>query len=345
MKALLYQGPHDIRCDDFEDACVKADTDVLVKMDLCAICGSDLHIYHGQGFSPDTGFCVGHEAVGTVEQVGRDVHRFRKGDPVMISGAVGCGSCPACLAGEIVKCHTSSFACYGLGHALQGCQAEAIRVPMGDFNLRAIPEGVTTDQALMLTDNLPTAHLGCERADVVPGADVAVVGLGPIGLMAVEIVQVMGAGRVFALDLVPERRKRAEALGAIPIDPANAVEAIAEETQGRMLGSVVECVGADASLELAIRLAGVRGTISSIGVNNNMEFPFPMALMLAKGLTFRMALCSVQSHWDALIPLLRSGRLRPEQFISHRMNLAEGGEAYRLFDAKEDGAMKMVMAP
>jgi len=344
MKALCYHGKGDIRYEDFEDPKLASDTDVIVKMDQCAICGSDLHIYHGEGFSPDMGFCVGHEAVGTVEEVGRAVRRFDVGDPVMISAAVGCGSCPACLAGEIVKCHVQGFACYGLGSALQGCQAEGIRVPMGDFNLRKIPEGISTEQALMLTDNLPTAHVGCQRADVTPGSDVAVVGLGPIGLMAVEIVSVMGAGRVFALDLVPERRAIAENLGAIPVDPATATETISEATQGRMLGSVVECVGADASLQLSIQLAGVRGTVSSIGVNSNMQFPFPMALALAKGLTFRMALCSVQSHWEELIPLVRTGRLRPEQFVSHRMSLSDGAEAYRLFDAKEDGSMKMVMS-
>lgn len=241
--------------------------------------------------------------------------------------------------------HFNAMGCYGLSHQLQGCQAEAVRVPMGDFNLRGIPEELDAEQALMLTDNLPTAHVGCQRADVVPGSDVAVVGLGPIGLMAVEIVQVMGAGRVFALDLVPERRERAEKLGAIPVDPATAGEAIMEATKGRMLSSVVERVGADSSLSLAIQLGVVRGTVSSIGVNGNMKFPMPIPLILSKGLTFRMALCSVQSHWDELIPLIRTGRLPPEQFISHRLSLSEGAEAYRLFDAKEDGEMKMVFSP
>jgi 2-desacetyl-2-hydroxyethyl bacteriochlorophyllide A dehydrogenase len=345
MKALCYHGREDIRYQDFPDATIAEDTDVVVKMDLCAICGSDLHIYHGQGFSPETGYCVGHEAIGTVVDVGSAVHRMRPGDAVMLSGAVGCGACPACLAGEIVKCHSRGFACYGLGPDLQGCQAEAIRVPMGDFNLRAIPEGISAEQALMLTDNLPTAHLACQRADITPGSDVAVVGLGPIGLMAVEIAQVMGAARVFALDLVPERRKVAESLGAIPVDPANAMETIFEATQSRMLASVVECVGADASLETAIRLAGVRGTVSAIGVSQTMDFKFPMALAMANGLTFRIALCSVQSHWGELIPLVRAGRLRPERFVSHRMSLSDGTEAYRLFDKKEKGALKMVLAP
>lgn len=344
MKALCYHGERDIRFEDFKDPEIAQATDVIVKMDQCGICGSDLHIYHGQGFSPDLGFCVGHEAVGQVEEVGSEVRRIRKGEKVMISAAVGCGACPACLAGEIVKCHSRSFACYGLSDALQGCQAEGIRVPMGDFNLRAIPEGVTTEQALMLTDNLPTAHLACQRADITPGGDIAVIGLGPIGLMAVEIALVMGAARVFALDLVPERRAIAEKLGAIPVDPGNAVESIGEMTKRRMLSSVVECVGADASLHLAIQLAGVRGTVSSIGVSQTMDFQFPMAMAMVNGLSFRIALCSVQSHWDELISLVRAGRLRPEQFISHRMSLSDGAEAYRLFDTKEDGALKMVLS-
>lgn len=344
MKALCYHGKENIRYEDFPDPDIGKDTDVIVKMEKCGICGSDLHIYHGQGFSPDLGYCVGHEAIGEVADVGKDVHRLKKGDRVMISAAVGCGNCPACLAGEVVKCHTAGFACYGLSHALEGCQAEGILVPMGDFNLRKIPEGITDDQALMLTDNLPTAHLACQRADIHPGNTVAVVGLGPIGLMAVEIAQVMGASKVYALDLVPERRAIAESLGAIPVDPATAREFIPQDTGGRMIDSVVECVGADASLALAIKLAGMRGTISAIGVSQTMDFKFPMALAMAKGLTFRIALCSIQSHWDELIALTRAGRLRPERFITHRMSLSDGAEAYRLFDKKEDGALKMVLS-
>lgn len=343
MKALCYHAKRDIRYESFKDPELKQDTDIIVKMERCGICGSDLHIYHGQGFSPDIGYCVGHEAVGEVAEVGRAVRRVKKGDKVMISAAVGCGNCPACLAGEVVKCYTAGFVCYGLSHALEGCQAEGILVPMGDFNARPIPEGVSIDQALMLTDNLPTAHLACQRADIVPGANVAVVGLGPIGLMAVEIAMTRGAAKVYALDLVPERRARAEKLGAIPVDPATAMAWLMQETKGKMIDSVVECVGADASLALSIKLAGMRGTVSAIGVSQTMDFKFPMALAMTKGLTFRIALCSVQSHWPELIALLRAGKLHPEKFITHTMPLSEGAEAYRMFDAKENGALKMVL--
>lgn len=344
MKALTSHGKGDIRYEDYADPTCHADTDLIVKMDTCGICGSDLHLYHGANFTGDTGFCVGHEAIGEVAETGRGVKRFRPGDKVMISAAVGCGSCHACLAGHINRCENNQMGCYGLGHKLEGCQAEGIRVPMADFNLRAIPDGISDDQALMLTDNLPTAYLGCLNADIGPGKTVAVVGLGPIGLMAVEIAFVLGASKVYALDLVPERRARAAALGAIPLDPATAKAELAEATKGRMLDCAVEAVGSDATIRAAIDLVGPQGTVSVIGVTQSMDFKFPMGLAFIKGLTFRISACSVQCHWDELISLIRGDRLHPESVVTHRMSLADGAEAYRLFDSKEDGALKMVMS-
>lgn len=345
MKALTYHGAQDIRYEDFLDPDLKADTDVLVKMDRCSICGSDLHIYHGHGFSKDTGFCVGHEAIGEVVETGRSVNRLKAGDKVMLSAAVGCGNCAQCLAGHVALCEYGLGRCYGLSHALEGCQAEGIVVPMGDFNARKIPDGISPDEALLLTDTLPTAHLGCKNADIVPGSSVAVIGLGPIGLMAVEIAFAMGATTVYAIDLVETRRKAAAEMGAIALDPADAKARIKEDTKGRYLDSVVECVGADATISLGITLARRWGTVSAIGVNQTKEFNFPMALAFAKGLNFRIGTCSVQDHWDELVALIRGGRLHPERVISHRMPLAEGAEAYRLTDMKVENALKMVMTP
>eukprot|EP00913_Durusdinium_trenchii_P004955 g4601.t1 len=296
--------------------------------------------------SPLSAYVVGQTIPvdGEVAEVGRGVTRFKAGDQVMLSAAVGCGSCGPCLSGHINQCANNQMGCYGLGHNLEGCQAEGIRVPMADFNLRAIPDGISADQALMLTDNLPTAYLGCLNADIGPGKTVAVVGLGPIGLMAVEIAFVLGASKVYALDLVPERRARAETLGAIALDPANAQERLMEETQGRMLDCAVEAVGSDITIRTAIDLVGAQGTVSVIGVNQSMDFQFPMGLAFIKGLTFRISACSVQCHWDELISLIRGDRLHPEMVITHRMGLSEGPEAYRLFDTKEDGALKMVLS-
>jgi 2-desacetyl-2-hydroxyethyl bacteriochlorophyllide A dehydrogenase len=348
MKALCYHGARDIRCEAVEDPKLMGQGGALVKMQACGICGSDLHIYHGQGFVPDTGYCVGHEAVGEIVEIGRDVKSFKVGDQVMISASValgGCGSCANCRAGLTSLCLRPQVSCYGISPRLQGCQAEGIAVPLADQNLSRIPEGLTADQALLLTDNLPTAWMGVKNADVTPGATVAVVGLGPIGLMAVQIAFVLGAARVYAIDLVPERRARAAELGAVPLDSAEAFAVIKDATDGAMCTSVVEAVGIDPTIEMAISLAGRGATVSVFGANQNQAFKYPLWTAFNKQLTFRVAGCIVQDQWAELIPLVRGGRLTPEQYITHRMPLSEGSEAYRLYDAKEDGALKMVLTP
>ncbi len=345
MKALRYFGPRDVRYESMDDPVLHDDRDVLVRVTGCAICGSDLHIYHGEGFSEDLGFCVGHEAVGEVVEIGRGVRRLKSGDRVMISAAVGCGACASCLRGDVVRCETGSGSCYGLSSRLQGSQAEAVRVPAGDFNAALIPEGISEDQALLMTDGMATAWYGVTNADIRPGNTAAVVGLGPIGLMAVEQVLVKGAARVFAIDPVAERRAIAEELGAIALHPDDAPQQIAELTRGRMVDSIVEAVGHQRTIDLSLRLAARRGTVSVIGVNQDRKFDFPMARAFAMGLTFRIGTCSVQETWPELIPLLQSGRLKPERVISHRLSLSDGAEAYRMFDAREDGALKMVLTP
>jgi threonine dehydrogenase-like Zn-dependent dehydrogenase len=348
MKALGYHGEKDIRYEEFPDPVLMGEDGAIVKMKSCGICGSDLHIYHGHGFSQDLGYCVGHEAVGEVVEVGRDVKTLKVGDEVMMSAAVrsgGCGRCAACRAGTPAKCAKQLWGCYGLSTQLQGCQAEGIAVPWADNNATRIPEGLTADQALLLTDNLPTAYMGAKNADIAPGGTVAVVGLGPIGLMAVQSAFVLGAARVFAVDLVPERRAMAAELGAIPLEPGTAVEEVREATDGAMVQSSIEAVGIDRTIELAISLAGRNASISVFGANQNQAFKYPLWTAFNKSLTFRVAGCFVQSHWPELIPLVQAGRLTPEKFITHRMDLKDGAEAYRIFDGKLDNVMKVVMTP
>ncbi|KCZ51410.1 hypothetical protein HY29_05965 [Hyphomonas beringensis] len=345
MKGLLYQGTRDIVYGDAPELKPEDTRSAIVKVTACGICGSDLHIYEGHGFSEETGYCVGHEAVGEVVETGSGVSRFKAGDRVMISAAVGCGTCPPCMAGHINECETGGGRCYGLGPGLQGVQADYCVVPVADFGMAKIPDGVTEDQAVLLTDNLPTAWHGLHGADIEPGDTVAVVGCGPIGLMAVEGAFLMGAARVFAVDLVAERRALAEGLGAIALDAAEAKALVAEQTKGRMCDSVVECVGADPAIQLALKLVKSAGTVSCIGVNQSMDFKFPMALAFIKNLTFRTGTCSVPEQWPELVPLLQAGKLRPERTISHHMPLSEGAEAYRMFDARENGAMKMILKP
>jgi 2-desacetyl-2-hydroxyethyl bacteriochlorophyllide A dehydrogenase len=343
MKALRYFGERDIRYDSMDDPALLSDRDAIVKMDACSICGSDLHIYHGHGFSEDVGFCVGHEAVGEVVEIGRGVTQLRVGDKVMMPAAVGCGACRSCLSGDVIHCANDASGCYGLSARLQGVQAEAFRVPAADANAWKIPEGVSSEQALMLTDALATAWFGARNADIRPGSSVAVVGLGPIGLMAVESAFVMGAGLVYAIDPVAERRALAEGAGAIALHPDVALDTIREATQGRKLDCVIEAVGHDATVDLSLRLVAKRGTVSVIGVQQSRRFAFPLERAFAAGLTFRIGTCSVPEEWPALIPLVQSGRLKPERYISHRMDLSQGAEAYQTFESRENGALKMVM--
>lgn len=343
MKALRYFGERDIRYEAMADPEMQDERDAIVRMTACSICGSDLHIYHGHGFSEDVGFCVGHEAVGEVVEVGRGVKQLRVGDTVMMPAAVGCGACRSCLAGDVVHCANNASGCYGLSAKLQGVQADFFRVPAADANAWKIPDGLSGDQALMLTDAMATAWFGARNADIRPGASVAIIGLGPIGLMAVESAFVMGAGVVYAIDPVPERRALAEAAGAIALHPDVALDTIREATAGVKLDCVVEAVGGDATVDLALRLVKRRGTVSVIGVQQSRRYAFPLERAFAGGLTFRAGTCSVPEEWPALIPLVQAGRLRPERYISHRLDLSEGAEAYRMFESREHGALKMVL--
>jgi 2-desacetyl-2-hydroxyethyl bacteriochlorophyllide A dehydrogenase len=345
MRALVYHGPEDIRYDSVDDPAPRDLDSAVVRVERAGICGSDLHIYHGHGFSPDPGYVIGHEAIGEVVEVGSGVRRFRVGDRVLIPGSTGCTSCSPCRRGHVARCENMSMGCYGLGHALPGSQGEAVAVPAADTGLTLIPEGITDEQAILLTDNLPTAWFGARRAGIEPGDTVAVVGLGPVGLCAVASALALGASRVFAIDLIESRRGHAEELGAEPIHADDPVAAILERTKGLGVDRVIEAVGVDATIQLALGLARTEGSVSVVGVNQNTSFDFNMALAQFRSLSFHIGLCSVQAELPTLIPLVQSGRIDPSLTISHRMGLSEGAEAYRVFAARADDVRKVILDP
>jgi 2-desacetyl-2-hydroxyethyl bacteriochlorophyllide A dehydrogenase len=341
MKGLYLHGTNDLRYETIPDPQIKDEGDMIVKVKACGICGSDLHYLHG--VIPQSGFCIGHEAVGEVVEVGRGVKQRKPGDMVMMSATVGCGRCGQCLAGQINRCEVG-FRSYG-GHGLEGCQAEAVLVPMGDYNSAFIPEGLSLEQALMLTDAQATAYYACVNAEIKPGKTVMVIGLGPIGLMAVQTAYVMGASRVFAVDVVDHRRALGAELGATVLTPENAHAAIAEQTKGRLIDCVVEVVGIDSTVRAAIEMVCAGGIVSVIGANVNPAFSFPMGLAFFKSVTFRIGANPIQCFWPELVPLMQQGRLTPERFITHRMPLSEGLKAYQIFDQKLDGVLKPIMTP
>jgi threonine dehydrogenase-like Zn-dependent dehydrogenase len=316
----------------------------VVRISHTAICGSDLHLYHGVFATP--GVRLGHEFVGVVEEVGPDVRTIRPGDRVLVAGVIGCGHCPACLARDPVLC-VEGWRVFGTGLELHGGQAEAAGVPAADVFALPIPEAVTPEQAVLLTDILPTGYIGAQRADIEPGSTVAIIGLGPVGVFALQCAQLFGPARILAVDMVADRLARAEALGAEPIDASDggAVARILDATGGRGAHAVIEAVGADQTITDALFACAPGGTVSVIGVSANFAFPFPLVLALAKRLTFRVTLASVPSAWNALIPLIAAGRLHPEDVFTHRLGLSDAAEAYRVFDAREEGVLKVLLDP
>ena len=345
MRAVVLNGERDISVDDVPDAGVPGADGLLLRVDRTAICGSDLHLYHGPMTLP--GVHLGHEFVGTVEDVGADVSTVTRGDRVLVSGVIGCGTCPPCRAGDVVVCLNAGTKVFGTSHELRGGQAEAVAVPAADASVVKIPEGISDEQAVLLTDILPTGYLGAQRADITPGDVVVVIGLGPVGVFALQCAQLYGPSRILAVDMVPDRLARSAALGAEPIDAGdgNTVAKVYDATGGRGAAAVIEAVGADQSISDAILCAAPGGTISVIGVNLSFALPMPMPVLLMKRLTFRVTLASIPTTWPALFPLVASGTLRPEDVFTHRLGLSEAAEGYRVFDAREDGVLKVLLDP
>ncbi|MFQ6392843.1 alcohol dehydrogenase catalytic domain-containing protein [Nocardia sp. KC 131] len=347
MKALTYAGPQQISFTEVPDPILPGRDGAVIRVTAAGICGSDLHIYAGHGFTDGTGYTIGHEAVGEIVELGPEVKGFTIGDRVLASASVGCDRCSQCKTGIVAACERHPLpidACYGLGGSLAGTQAELLAVPHAEGNLVRLPDAVSDEAAVVLTDNAPTAWYGARRARIAAGDTVVVIGLGPVGLMAVQSAFAMGAARVLGVDLVGERRKHAAELGAEPIESDDPKAAIRD-----MLGDgadvAIEAVGADATIKLAISAVGHRGRVSVVGVSQNRAFPFHMQLAQVKELEFHIGLCSIQYELPALLRLTAAGRLDPEAVVSHQLPMSDGSSAYRMFADRADGVSKVVLDP
>ena len=275
------------------------------------------------------------------------MRNFAPGDRVLVSGVIGCGTCGPCLAGQPNICLNDKAAAFGTMPDLPGGQAEAMAVPFADLFALRIPENVSDEEAVLLTDILPTGYLGALRASIRPGATVAVIGLGPVGVMALQCAALFGPARILAVDQVPERLARAERLGAEPIDASSVPGAaqVMEATGGRGADSVIEAVGADATVLDAVSCARSGGTVSIVGVNLSLALPFPMGLVFLKSLTVRTIFAPVPGTWPSLVPLVQTGRLQLADTFTHRMPLSKVAEAYDLFDSRRDGVLKVLLLP
>ena len=345
MRATVLNGPRDVSLETVPDPVLPGPEGIIVTVERTAICGSDLHLFHDA--PTGIGIQLGHEAIGTVAEVGPHVRNFAPGDRVLVSGVIGCGTCGPCLAGQPNVCLNDKAAAFGTMPDLPGGQAEAMAVPFADLFALRIPENVADEEAVLLTDILPTGYLGALRASIRPGATVAVIGLGPVGIMALQCAALFGPARILAVDQVPERLARAERLGAEPIDATSVSGAaqVMEATAGRGADSVIEAVGADATVLDAVSCAASGGTVSIVGVNLSLALPFPMGLVFLKSLTLRTIFAPVPGTWPALVPLVQAGRLQLTDTFTHRMPLSQVSEAYDLFDSRRDGVLKVLLLP
>jgi 2-desacetyl-2-hydroxyethyl bacteriochlorophyllide A dehydrogenase len=345
VKALTFQGERDVKVTDVPKPTVTGSQDVLVRVTLGAVCGSDLHILHGH--TPmNQGAVLGHEFVGVVEQAGPEVRRFQPGDRVVSSFFTSCGHCALCRKGWFNQCVDKGT--FGHGDyfgGLGGGQAEYVVVPNADHTMEKIPEGMSDEQAIFVGDILATGYFGAERAEIKPGDVTAVIGAGPVGLMATMCAQLFGPARTYVVDMVDSRLEIAQELGGIPINAkeVHPVQAIERATGGIGADSSIECVGLLSAVETAIHCVRGGGTISMVGVPSAVAGDFPYLRMWLKSLTFRAGWCNVQRYMAPLLDLIAAGRLHPEKIISHRMKLDDAAEAYRMFDARE--ATKIVLTP
>jgi threonine dehydrogenase-like Zn-dependent dehydrogenase len=256
MKAIVYHGKHDFRFENAPDPKITAEGDTIVRVAKTAICGSDLHLWHGglpEGIGASGGFAVGHEFLGIVDEVGRGVSRVKRGDRVLVSCTVGCGGCGLCQRGVYSGCTVMTGGggasnVFGFSQGLPGGQAEAVRVPFSDTNLFRVPEALSDEQALFLTDILPTGYMGAELAEVSPGDTVVVFGCGPVGLFAIASAKLLGAGRIFAVDCIESRLDMACRQGAEIIDfnKDDPVAVIRRLTGDIGADRVIDAVGVDA---------------------------------------------------------------------------------------------------
>ncbi|HSK25943.1 MAG TPA: zinc-dependent alcohol dehydrogenase [Jiangellales bacterium] len=394
MRAVTWHGKRDVRVDDVPDPRIEQPTDAVIRVTSSAICGSDLHLYEVLGPFLSPGDILGHEPMGIVEEVGPEVTHIRPGDRVVVPFNISCGSCFMCDRMLFAQCETTQVRSQGKGAALfgytslygsvPGGQAEYLRVPQAHFGPIPVPEGPSDLRFLYLSDVLPTAWQAVRFADVPDGGSVAVLGLGPIGQMAVRVAVHLGAGRVIGVDREPARLAMAKAHGAEVVDLSDVddvAEALVQMTAGRGPDSIVEAVGMEAHGAPAAKAAqtavgllpdavarpltdrfavdrldalhtamkGVRrgGTVSVVGVYGGEVDPMPLMEMFDRGVTIRMGQAHVRRWVDDLLPLVLddSDPLGTESLATHLRPLEDAPAAYRMFQDKADDCVKVVLQP
>jgi 2-desacetyl-2-hydroxyethyl bacteriochlorophyllide A dehydrogenase len=348
MRALTYHAPGDLRVETVQDPVILAPTDAIVAIRLAAICGSDLHVWHGRERGLDAGTVMGHEFIGEVVEVGRRVSRVRVGSRVVSPFTTSCGVCYYCAGDLPARCEKGQlFGWVERGAGLQGGQAEMVRVPLADTTLVAVPHALADEAAILLGDVLSTGYHSAVMGGVGAGTVALVVGCGPVGLMAVLAARELGAARVFAVDAVPARLALARNMGAeiLPLGSEAALDVLRAATQGRGADAVLEAVGSPEASRLAFDLVRPGGVIAAVGVHHEAAFPFSPGQAYDKNLTYRIGRCPARHYMERLLPLAERRHADLRALFTHKVPLAEAPAAYQMFDAKTDGCIKVALTP
>ena len=402
MKAVVFHGVGDIRLDEVKDPKIAAPNDAVIRITSSAICGTDLHFVRGTVSGMETGTILGHEAVGVVEEVGKNVRNLKAGDRVVVPSTIGCGYCTYCRSGYYAQCDHANPGGPSAGTAFfggpkgsgsfDGLQAEYARIPFANAGLVKLPEEVSDDQAILLSDIFPTSWFGAKLAQIKPGDTVAIFGCGIVGQFAIISARIMGAGRIIAVDTIPTRLGMARTQGAEIIDynAEDPVQAILELTGGIGVDRAIDCVGVDANhahhgpaahaagkleKEYALELQHVvpksnpegdnwhpgdapsqvlrwmvdavakAGTISVIGVYPPELMVFPIGKLMNKNLTLNAGNCNHRKYLPHLLELVRTGAVDPLRLITQQAPIASAIEAYREFDRRESGWLKVELDP
>ena len=390
MRALCWHGKEDIRVDTVPDPRIEDPRDIIVKISSTAICGSDLHLYGGFAPSMEKGDILGHEPMGEVIEVGRDVQTLRRGDRVVVPFTISCGTCFFCRKQMFSLCDTSNpdadaarevmgqspAGRLGYSHlfgGFPGGQAEYLRVPFADVGPVKIPPGLRDEQVLFLSDMFPTGYMAAENAEIEPGETVAIWGCGPVGQFAIQSSWMLDAGRVIAIDRVPERLRMAEERGraeTINFEDGDVYERLMALTGGRGPDRCIDAVGTEAHgrgsvdamfdkvkvaaylgtdrphvLREAIMCCRKGGTISVPGVYIGFLDKIPFGAAMGKGLTIKTGQTHVPRYHQLLLGKIEAGEIDPSFVVTHQLPLEEGPEAYRMFRDKKDGCIKVVLKP
>lgn len=385
MKALTWHGTGDIRCEEVDDPIIEDDRDAIIKVTSCAICGSDLHLYGGFVPGMHAGDIMGHETMGEVVEVGKANSKLKVGDRIVVPFTISCGTCRMCVAGLYSLCERSNpkaemqakqigyptaglFGYSELYGRFPGGQAQYLRVPFADVGSVVIPDTLSDEQVLFLSDIFPTGYMAAENCDIRPGQTVAVFGCGPVGLFAIKSAFLLGAETVIAIDTIPERLALARQSGATVLDykSADLQQQILDLTDGQGPDAVIEAVGMEShgaggvmetlqtnltaterpyALNQAILACRPGGTVSIPGVFVGSAVPTALGAVVGKGLTLKTGQTHVQRYLEPLLQLILDGTIDPSFLITDRVTLEDGPQAYQRFRDKQDGCIKVVIHP